>query len=173
MSTTHLAVVSHLEALATQLEELTLLTRQEAELLANARIEDLQRVLARKAQLIEHANQARERCREVFAAALGVTLTSHARLATLVEDVGLSWADQGARAQQEELSEVWQRIVITLDDLERAQLMSERLARQGVRWIEGCLEQMSEPGSSQKSNATYDRQGRSRTQASSFLRRQA
>lgn len=158
--------------LGATLTQLTRLTHQEAELLAHARIDELKDVLRHKASLIKEASVQREACRGTASHLLGVTLTPHARLAMLVDDVALFLHDTNQREEHDMLTSEWQAVVCTLEELERAQARSEHLARQGMTWIEGCLDHLTQPSQS-STNTTYTRHGKAHSGASSFIKRQA
>lgn len=160
-----------LSSLHDLLAAITQLTYQEAELLANARVDDLKRTLQLKGELLVSSSVARDNARKLAAENLGVQLTEHARLATLIEEI----ARNIERSHEDEygvLTSTWQDIVLCLDDLERAQQTSERLALQGMEWIEGCLAHLTEPRQN-TSGSVYTRRGRSQSSASSFLQRKA
>lgn len=166
------SLIAELGMLSHTLCALTRLTQQESELLARAEVEDLREVLRRKAELIGLAGIQRESACAVAAATLGVILTEHARLAGLIEEVAMSLHRAHEQDAHDMLTAEWQTIVCTIDELGHAQARSERFARQGMTWIEGCLEHLTQPQATH-TNTTYTRQGKARAKTSSFLKRQA
>ena len=165
-------LIDALTSLHDALAAITQLTHQEAELLANARVDDLKRTLRIKGELLVRSSVTRDSARRLAAETLGVELTEHARLATLIEEIGRDLELSGDEASIEALTSTWQDIIACLDELERAQQMSERLATQGMEWIEGCLAHLTEPRP-QSSGNVYTRNGRAQAAASSFLQRKA
>ena len=161
-----------LSSLHESLAAITQLTHQEVELLANARVDDLKRTLKLKGELLVRSSVTRDSARKFAAEVLGVHLTEHARLATLVEDIGCDLERLEKHEPYDLLTSTWQDIIACLDDLERAQQMSERLAVQGMEWIEGCLAHLTEPRK-QNSGSVYTRQGRAQGASNSFLQRKA
>lgn len=163
-----------LDALYNSLAALTQITLQEAELLANARVDDLQHTLRQKSRLIQQASDARETSRQEAATWLKVALTDHARLSTLVEDVAmdLEQREEFAEAYQQ-LTSTWQEIQVSLESLDRAQKTSERLARQGLEWIDSCLTNLTDPRQGNGPSTAYTRRGKALHSTSSFLKRQA
>lgn len=175
MSDTHATLSNLVEALTSlhdSLAAITQLTYQEAELLANARVDDLKRTLQLKGELLVRSSVTRDSARKFAAAVLEVELTEHARLATLIEEIGRNLELSGDTEMHESLTSLWQDIIACLDDLERAQDVSERLAMQGMEWIEGCLAHLTEPRP-QSSGSVYTRRGRSQSASNSFLQRKA
>ena len=157
-----------LSQLHASIDALTQITRQEAELLANVQVEALTTLLKQKESLLKRAEAHREEARAQAARHLGVTLTEHARLAALLEE-----AARGARDEElaKRFGQAWSRLSASLSELDHVQRQSERLARQGLSWIQGCVECLVEPPAS--ASHGYDRQGRARAQGASFLRREA
>ncbi len=172
MSSSIRNLIDELGRLSSTLASLTSLTYEEAKLLARAEVNELREILQRKSELLKLAGIHRESCRLFAAKALGVTLTEHARLATLIEEIGLSLHHAEDTEQHEQLTHQWQAIICTLDELRQAQERSERFARQGMSWIEGCLEHLTQPTSSH-TNSIYTRQGKAKARTSSFLARKA
>jgi hypothetical protein len=165
-------LIAEIVRLHNTLATLTQLTQHESELLATADVDNLRDVLRRKAELIQLSSIQRESSRALAASALNVTLTTHARLAGLIEEVAMSLHKDGNQEDHDMLTSEWQAIICTLDELAKAQARSERFARQGMEWIEGCLEHLTQPAASH-TNSTYTRQGKARARAASFLQRQA